>query len=93
VRLRPDLNALDGVLDDAVLSTFSPRIYAAFEKNGMRMKEIEQGKAVIGCVTMLVLGEIDGEAIINIVMDLRDGLRIKNELFGTQRAIVSVCSR
>jgi hypothetical protein len=93
VRLRPNLNALDGVSDDAVLSTFGPRIHAAFEKSGMRMKEIEQGKAVTGCVTMLVPGEIDGEAIINIVMDLRDGLRIKDKLFGTQRAIVSVCSR
>jgi hypothetical protein len=93
VRLRPNLNALNGVSDDAVLSTFGPGIYAAFRKSEMRMKEIEQGEAVTGCVTMLVPGDVDGEAIIYIVMDLRSGLRIKDELFGAQRAIVSVCSR
>jgi hypothetical protein len=93
VRLRPNSNALVSVSDDSVLFTFCPGIYAAFEKSGMRMKEIERGKAVTGCVTMLVPGEVDAEAITNIGMDLRDGLRIKDELFGTQRAIVSVCAR
>ena len=69
---------LKGVLDEAIVNVFGPEIREAVTESPIRKKELEDGKCVTDCVSMILTS--DG-AIINLVLGLDSGVKMRNKLY------------
>jgi hypothetical protein len=64
---------LKGVLDEAIVKVFGPEIHDAITESPVRRRELEEGKRVTECVSMILT---KNGAIINLSLGLEGGLKI-----------------
>jgi hypothetical protein len=69
---------LKGVADEAVIKIFGPEIHDAITKSPIHRRELEEGKRVTECVSMILT---KNGAIINLSLDLEGGLQIQDKLY------------
>jgi hypothetical protein len=69
---------LKGVLDEAIVKVFGPEIHDAITESPVRRRELEEGKRVTECVSMILT---KNGAIINLSLGLEGGLQIQNKLY------------
>jgi hypothetical protein len=82
VKLLPNPEiTLKGVLDEAIISVFGPKIYEAITASRMRKMEREEGTHVTECVSMMLTSNPVEGAIINLSLDVKEGAQIQNKLY------------
>jgi hypothetical protein len=69
---------LKGVLDEVIIKVFGPEIHDAITESPIRRRELEEGKRVTECVSMILT---NNGAIINLSLGLEGGLKIQNKLY------------
>jgi len=69
---------LKGVLDEAIIKVFGPEIYDAITESPVHRRELEEGKRLTECVSMIIT---KNGAIINLSLGLKGGLQIQNKLY------------
>jgi hypothetical protein len=69
---------LKGVLDEVIVKVFGPEIHDAITESPIRRRELEEGKRVTECVSMILT---KNGAIINLSLGLEGGLKIQNKLY------------
>ena len=69
---------LKGALDEAIIAVFGLEIHNAIAESPIRRRELEEGKHVTECVSMILT---KNGAIINLSLGLEGGLQIQNKLY------------
>jgi len=69
---------LKGVSKENIAKVFSPEIYEAISECPVHKREIEEGKSVTECVSMLFEGD---RAIINLSLGLEAGIGLQKKLY------------
>jgi hypothetical protein len=72
---------LKGVQDSALLSVFGAQICEKIKASKMGIRELQEGKLVTECVSMILMSRSGEGAYINICLDLKGGLEIKSKLY------------
>jgi hypothetical protein len=73
---------LKGVWDEAIIYVFSLKIYKAIIASKMRKRELEEERnCAIKYVSMLFTSKSGKGAYINLYLDLRGGLEIRDKLY------------
>ena len=69
---------LKGVRDEAIIKVFGPEIHNAISESPVRKTELQEGKHVTECVSMILT---KNGAIVNLCLGLKGGLEIQNKLY------------
>jgi hypothetical protein len=73
---------LKGVRDEAIIHVFGPEIYRAITASRMRKRELEEERnCATECVSMLFTSKSGEGAYINLCLDLKGGLEIRDKLY------------
>jgi hypothetical protein len=73
---------LKGVQDEAIIHVFGPEIYGAITASRMRKSELEEERnCATECVSMLFTSKSGEGAYINLCLDLKGGLEIRDKLY------------
>ena len=73
---------LKGVRDEAIIHVFGPEIYGAITASRMRKRELEEERnCATECVSMLFTSKSGEGAYINLCLDLKGGLKIRDKLY------------
>lgn len=73
---------LKGVRDEAIIYVFGPEIYGAITASRMRKRELEEERnCATECVSMLFTSKSGEGAYINLCLDLKGGLEIRDKLY------------
>lgn len=73
---------LKGVQDEGILRVFGPEIYRAIRASKMYRREIqEKSSSVTECVSMIFTSKSGEGAYINLCLDLKGGLEIRDKLY------------
>ncbi|RAH84391.1 hypothetical protein BO86DRAFT_387007 [Aspergillus japonicus CBS 114.51] len=77
--LMPDSElTMKGVKDEAIINVFGSEISEAIKVSPVRRREIEQGRLLTECVSMIITAQ---GAIINLSLDLNRGFEISKKLY------------
>jgi hypothetical protein len=69
---------LKGVVDEAIIKVFGRDIYEAISTSRVRTRELEQGKHVTECVSMILT---KNGAFINLSLGMEGAVQIQNKLY------------
>jgi hypothetical protein len=73
---------LKGVRDEAIIHVFGPEIYRAITASRMRKRELEEERnCATECVSMIFTSKSGEGAYINLCLDLKGGLEIRDKLY------------
>jgi hypothetical protein len=71
-------STMKGVKEEAIIKVFGAEIHEAIRISPLRRKELEQGKGLTECVSMIVTRQ---GAIVNLSLDLNRGIEISRKLY------------
>lgn len=71
-------STMKGVNEEAITKVFGVEIHGAIRDSPVRRREIEQGKRLTECVSMIITEE---GAIVNLSLDLDRGIKISRKLY------------
>ncbi|KAF5127132.1 hypothetical protein E5D57_008060 [Metarhizium anisopliae] len=82
VRLTPNPEiTLQGVRDEAIQNLLGLEIYEAIKSSRVFQEELQQGTRATRCVSMIIPGNPNIGAVINLNLGLKEGSRIRNKLY------------